>query len=111
MLSAGGYQMPILSRDLQYMVREPISPGAASNLMHGFLNPDQNMEVAWFGKEGVIYIDGCNVCYTVKDEETLEISSSKAPVLKVYLPPCLLEKRVLLIRRTSDAEKLKVSRL
>lgn len=111
MLSAGGYQMPILSRDLQYMVREPISPGAASNLMHGFLNPDQNMEVAWFGKEGVIYIDGCNVCYTVKDEETLEISSSKAPVLKVYLPPCLLEKRVLPIRRTSDAEKLKVSRL
>lgn len=110
MLSAGGYQMPILSRDLQYMVREPISPGVASNLMHGFLNPDQNMEVAWFCKEGAIYIDGCNVHYTVKNEDTLEISS-KAPVLKVYLPPHLLEKRVLPIRCSSDAEKPKLSRM
>ncbi|XP_056172918.1 NADH kinase isoform X1 [Syzygium oleosum] len=108
MLSAGGYQMPILSQDLQYMVREPISPRVASNLMHGFLNPDQKTEVAWFCKEGAIYIDGCNVCCTVKDEDTLEISS-EAPVLKVYLPPRLLEKQVLPIRRTSDAETPKVS--
>ncbi|XP_030516599.2 NADH kinase [Rhodamnia argentea] len=110
MLSAGGYQMPILSRDLQYMIREPISPGVASNLMHGFLNPGQSMEVAWFCKEGAIYIDGCNVLYTVKDEDTLEISS-KAPVLKVYLPPRLLEKGILPIRRTSDAEKLRLSHM
>ncbi|KAH0986460.1 hypothetical protein GBA52_013637 [Prunus armeniaca] len=32
MLSAGGFLMPILSQDLQYMVREPISPGAGLKL-------------------------------------------------------------------------------
>ena len=85
MLSAGGFSMPILSQDLQYMVREPILSGAASSLMHGFIKPHQSMEATWFCREGVIYIDGSHVRCSVKNGDRIEISS-KAPVLKVFLP-------------------------
>ncbi|XP_050139377.1 NADH kinase-like [Malus sylvestris] len=85
MLSAGGFPMPILSQDLQYMVREPISPGNASSLMHGLIKSHQSMEATWLSKEGVIYIDDSHVCYSIQDGDAIEISSN-APILKVFLP-------------------------
>ncbi|XVF79097.1 hypothetical protein PTKIN_Ptkin14bG0192000 [Pterospermum kingtungense] len=89
MLSAGGFPMPILSRDLQYTVREPILPGPpTSSLMHGLIKSDQSMDAAWFSKEGLIYVDGSYVSYTIQYGDTIEISS-KAPVLQVVLPPHL----------------------
>ncbi|KAL3736095.1 hypothetical protein ACJRO7_025099 [Eucalyptus globulus] len=84
MLSAGGFRMPISSQDLQYMVREPISPGAASSLMHGVVKSDQVMDAAWFCKEGMIYIDGSHVRYSIEHGDNIVISS-KAPALRVYL--------------------------
>ncbi|KAK9268691.1 hypothetical protein L1049_000451 [Liquidambar formosana] len=90
MHSAGGFAMPISSQDLQYMVREPITPGAAnSSLMHGFVKSDQSMDTAWFCKEGMIYIDGSHVVYSIQHGDTIEISS-RAPVLRVFLPHHLL---------------------
>ncbi|KAI3427617.1 uncharacterized protein J3R85_009466, partial [Psidium guajava] len=89
MLSAGGYRMPIWSQDLQYIVREPISPGAAFSLMHGVVKSDQLMDAAWFCKDGVIYIDGSHVRYSIKHGDNMVISS-KAPVLSVYLPSHVL---------------------
>ncbi|PKI60066.1 hypothetical protein CRG98_019551 [Punica granatum] len=82
MLSAGGVKMPILSRDIQYMVREPILPGASSSLMRGFVKPGQSMGTSWFCKEGVIYIDGSHECHQIKHGDTIEIST-KAPVLRL----------------------------
>ncbi|KAH0986459.1 hypothetical protein GBA52_013636 [Prunus armeniaca] len=86
MLSAGGFPMPILSEDLQFMVREPISPGETSSLMHGLIKShhDQSMDATWFCKEGAIYIDGSHVFYSIQIGDTIEISS-KAPILKVFL--------------------------
>ena len=46
MLSTGGFAMPILSRDLQYPVRKPISPGAAiSSLIHGLIKLDHFIDI------------------------------------------------------------------
>lgn len=89
MHSAGGFPMPILSQDLQYMVREPISPGATSDFMHGMIKCDQTIVATWTCRKGVIYIDGSHINYTIQDGETIEISS-EAPVLKVILPHQLL---------------------
>ena len=89
MLSAGGFPMPIISSELQYMVRELISAGKNSSLMHGFVKSDQTMDLTWFCKEGVIYIDGSHVSYNIKTGDTLEVSS-RAPGLKVFLPHHLL---------------------
>lgn len=84
MLSAGGFAMPILSRDLQYLVREPISPGANSSV-HGVVKSDESMEIKWFSQEGLIYIDGSHVVFSVQFGDMIELSP-KAPSLKVFLP-------------------------
>ncbi|XP_058100994.1 probable NADH kinase [Magnolia sinica] len=90
MLSAGGFPMPVSSKDLQYMVREPILPRADEvPLMHGIIRADQTMDATWFSKEGVLYIDGSHVFHSLRHGDTIEISS-KAPILKVFLPPHLL---------------------
>lgn len=90
MHSAGGFLMPILSRDLQYMVREPISPGAVSNFMHGLIKHDRTISTTWSCRKGVIYIDGSHINYTIQEGDIIEISS-KAPSLKVFLPHHLLQ--------------------
>ncbi|AEE36124.1 unnamed protein product [Arabidopsis thaliana] len=84
MQSAGGFVMPMLSRDLQFMVREPISPGSTASLMHSTFKPDQFMDVNWYSDHGTIYIDGCQVQHSVQLGDTIEISSD-APVLNVFL--------------------------
>ncbi|KAL7087481.1 hypothetical protein ACP275_13G070100 [Erythranthe tilingii] len=86
MHSAGGSIMPILSKELQYMVREPIFPGATSQLMHGFLKSYETMDIAWFCKEGLVYIDGSHVVHSIQLGDTIELSS-RAPPLNVYLSP------------------------
>ncbi|MQL78668.1 hypothetical protein Taro_011093 [Colocasia esculenta] len=80
MLSAGGFSMPITSKDLQYMVREPISP-KDMDTMHGLVKCNQSMHAMWYCKEGAIYVDGSHVIFQVQHGDTIEISS-KAPTLK-----------------------------
>ncbi|CAH8318986.1 unnamed protein product [Eruca vesicaria subsp. sativa] len=84
MLSAGGFVMPMLSSDLQFMVREPISPGPTLAQMHSSFKAGQTMDVNWYSDHGTIYIDGCQVNYIVQLGDTIEISSD-APVLNVFL--------------------------
>ncbi|XP_020581580.1 probable NADH kinase isoform X2 [Phalaenopsis equestris] len=89
MLSAGGFPMPISSNELQFMVREPISPRAVDvPLMHSVLKSDQYMHISWSGKDGTIYIDGSHAFFPIRHGDTVEISVN-APFLKVHLPYCL----------------------
>lgn len=81
--------MPILSKELQYLVREPIFPGAYSHLMHGWVKPFETMDITWFCREGVLYIDGSHLGHSVQLGDTIELSS-RTPPLKVYLPPHML---------------------
>ncbi|KAH6836252.1 kinase 3 [Perilla frutescens var. hirtella] len=93
MLSAGGLAMPILSKELQFMVREPISLSPASPSMHGFFKSDETMDIAWFCQEGSLYIDGSHVVRSILHGDTIQLSA-RAPTLKVYLPPHLLSRNV-----------------
>jgi NAD+ kinase len=92
MLSAGGFVMPIPSCELQYMIREPISPTDADKpLLHGLVKQDQHMLVDWHNQEGAVYIDGSHVVYSIQHGDLLEISAD-APTLNVVLPENLLNK-------------------
>lgn len=83
--------MPMSSRELQYMVREPISPRAVDiPWMHGLVRPEESMHITWYGKDGAMYIDGSNVLYSVQHGDAIKLST-KAPTLKVYLPQSLVE--------------------
>ncbi|GLJ16918.1 hypothetical protein SUGI_0292070 [Cryptomeria japonica] len=90
MRSAGGCPMPILSRDLQYMVREPILLPEHSKVMHGWIKTDEVMHIVWGCREGFIYIDGCHVYLPLKYGNTVQISS-KCPPLQVYMHPSRLQ--------------------
>ncbi|XP_027774547.1 NADH kinase isoform X2 [Solanum pennellii] len=92
MLSSGGFAMPILSRDLQYIVREPISPGAYNSPMHGTVKPEELMEIAWYCNEGLIYIDGSHIIHSVQHGDIIELSC-KAPKLKIFLPSHLISSK------------------
>lgn len=91
MLSAGGFTMPLSSRELQYMIREPISPMDADKAMlHDVLKQEQHMHVVWYNQEGAVYVDGSHVVHSIQHGDSLEISSG-APTLKVVLPEHLLK--------------------
>lgn len=82
--------MPLPSRELQYMIREPISPTDVDKpLLHGLIKQDQQMLVDWYNQEGAVYIDGSHVVYSIQHGDSLEISSD-APTLNVVLPENLL---------------------
>ncbi|KAL8167617.1 hypothetical protein V2J09_009116 [Rumex salicifolius] len=86
MLSAGGLVMPVLSRELQYMVRESISATASdSRLLHGFIKDDETMETTWASHEGAVYIDGSNLVFPLRQGDVVHISLN-APFLRVFLP-------------------------
>ncbi|KAI0491553.1 hypothetical protein KFK09_025813 [Dendrobium nobile] len=90
MLSAGGFPMPISSSELQFMVREPISPRAVDfPLLHGLLKSNQFMNISWYGKEGTIYIDGSHLFFPIRHGDIVELSAN-APQLKVHLPHSLI---------------------
>uniref|UniRef100_A0A0D9XCQ6 NADH kinase n=1 Tax=Leersia perrieri TaxID=77586 RepID=A0A0D9XCQ6_9ORYZ len=83
MLSAGGFVMPISSRELQFMIREPISPRDADKpLLHGLVKQDQHILVVWYNQDGAVYFDGSHVMHSIQHGDTLEISSD-APILKI----------------------------
>ncbi|KAJ9551517.1 hypothetical protein OSB04_015562 [Centaurea solstitialis] len=94
MLSAGGFAMPALSKDLQYMVREPISPSTSNfRLMHGLIKPELSMDIDWYTKDGLIYIDGSHIVHPVQHGDTIQVSS-QAPILKIFLPHHLLPSKI-----------------
>nr|CAD1834066.1 unnamed protein product [Ananas comosus var. bracteatus] len=86
MLSAGGFPMPISSRELQYIVREPILPQDSDiSLMHGVIKSNESMRLEWYSQEGVVYVDGSHVVHSIRHGDSIEMSS-EAPILKVFLP-------------------------
>eukprot|EP00249_Psilotum_nudum_P004924 c18427_g1_i1 orf=193-1125(-) len=85
MKSAGGYSMPLSSRDLQYMVREPIMPHPMhKDFMHGRVKADEILQVRWGSRQGHIYFDGSHLFHSLQFGSIIEIST-KAPCLFVFL--------------------------
>ncbi|EFJ19356.1 hypothetical protein SELMODRAFT_419186 [Selaginella moellendorffii] len=84
-LSAGGFAMPLESKELQYMLREPILPHPKQkNLMHGFVGSTEAIQVTWGCRQGSIYFDGAHVSAPIKFGTVVTISASGPPV-KVFL--------------------------
>nr|CAD1834012.1 unnamed protein product [Ananas comosus var. bracteatus] len=76
MLSAGGFPMPISSRELQYIVREPILPRDSDiSLMHGVIKSNESVHLEWYSQEGVVYVDGSHVFHSIQHGDTIEMSS------------------------------------
>ncbi|KAL3689866.1 hypothetical protein R1sor_016175 [Riccia sorocarpa] len=84
MASAGGEPMDLLSRDLQFMIREPISPHPRfREYLKGWITPTEVLKVRWCCRQGVIHFDGSHVSQQVKFGSVIEFSSN-APLLKIF---------------------------
>lgn len=77
--------MDRFSRDLQYMVREPIEPHPSFYpFMHGFIKKDEVLRVEWRSRRGKLFVDGCHVFREVEIGDVIEFSAN-GPELKVFL--------------------------
>eukprot|EP00244_Chara_vulgaris_P011305 TRINITY_DN5530_c0_g2_i5.p1 TRINITY_DN5530_c0_g2~~TRINITY_DN5530_c0_g2_i5.p1 ORF type:complete len:303 (+),score=32.24 TRINITY_DN5530_c0_g2_i5:160-1068(+) len=91
--SAGGFRMPFLSKNLQYMLREPLQPHPRhKNYLHGLILDDEVMKVKWGSRQGRIFADGSHMSSELQIGSSIEITS-KAPVLQLYPGTMLFSKK------------------
>lgn len=77
--------MDLLSRDLQFMIREPISPHPQfREHLNGWIRPDEVLKVRWCCRQGVIHCDGSHVALAVSFGSVVEFSYN-APPLKIFI--------------------------
>jgi len=82
--SSGGKPMNIESKYLQYMVREPYAHQAkVYSILNGLVRGGQKIEIIP-ERDAVIYVDGPNIVYTVREGQKLSTRIS-GKTLKVFL--------------------------
>ena len=81
--SAGGRRMPLRSRRLQYLVREPyVADGSPYRLIKGMVAPDAQLELISKTRQGRLYIDGSHRHVPCGLGDVLQVSTD-APPLRV----------------------------
>ena len=81
--SAGGRRMPLRSRRLQYLVREPyVADGLRYRLGKGMVAPDAQVELTSKTRQGRLYIDGSHRHVPCGLGSVLQVSTA-APPLRV----------------------------
>ena len=78
--SAGGRRMPLRSRRLQYLVREPyIADAAPYRLGKGFVAPDARVELISKTRQGRLYIDGSHRYEPCGLGDVVQVSTAARP--------------------------------
>jgi NAD+ kinase len=80
--SAGGRVLPLRSRKLQYVVREPYAaPGERALCLGGVLRQGQVFEVANKMREAKVYLDGPRTALTVEIGQRVRFERSDEPLM------------------------------
>jgi NAD+ kinase len=75
--SAGGRVMPVESKQLQYVVREPYQPnGIRYQLRKGFVEPTKTLQIRSSMRAGRLYLDGPHDNHSVEMAATIEFRRS-----------------------------------
>lgn len=82
--SAGGRVLPLRSKMLQFVVREPYSPpGQRFEILRGTIRPRDTFEVANKMREGRLYLDGPRLGITLEIGQRVKFALSDEP-LSIY---------------------------
>jgi len=82
--SAGGYVMPLESRDIQYLVREPCPPNlGAYKHLKGIRSIEQNLTFMSRMESGRVYLDGPHVSLPLNLGDVVSLVGG-APDLTIY---------------------------
>ncbi len=92
--SAGGRLMPLGSRQVQFVVREPYEgPGTAYALTRGFVRPGEALTVLSKLREGRVYLDGPRIAFPVEMGQRVRFSVSDEPLVLLGLSARALAER------------------
>jgi NAD+ kinase len=84
--SAGGRVMPLSSRKLQYVVREPYRPRADDmRLTLGQVNEDEALVLKSQMREGRVFLDGDRIVHEVGIGDMVTMSRSDEPLVVLGL--------------------------
>jgi NAD+ kinase len=84
--SAGGRVMPLTSRKLQYVVREPyLPPAEAPRMTAGMVLPEEALEVKSKMRHGRLFLDGDSIMHEVAIGEAVTVRRSTQPLVVLGL--------------------------
>jgi NAD+ kinase len=84
--SAGGRVMPLSSRKLQYVVREPYRPGVdALRMTTGTVDEDQVLAIRSQMRQGRVFIDGDRIMHEVAIGDVVTMRRSEEPLVVLGL--------------------------
>ena len=81
--ASGGKPLPLGSRKMEYVVREPYSPSVQYSLLKGILPDVRQIKIESQTENGIIYIDGSHIQYPAPRGTKITIQGSKNP-LKIF---------------------------
>lgn len=81
--AAGGTPLPITSRQMEYVVREPHYHGKYYRLLQGILAETAKIQIKSHVKDGIISIDGSQIQYPAETGAVITVTGAKHP-LKLY---------------------------
>jgi NAD+ kinase len=84
--AAGGRIMPLRSRKLQFLVREPyFGDGCRYRLLRGLVAPDTPLEVTSKMRRGCLFMDGPHLRFPLGLGDVLSVTTTAAPLRVVGL--------------------------
>lgn len=83
--SAGGKKLPLSSKQIQYVVREPYAPpGKSYRHLRGILNPRESVEILCMMDDAALYIDGPHLVYPVKRGSRIAVRNAHRPIRVIW---------------------------
>ena len=83
--SAGGKPLPLASKKIQYVIREPYAPpGKKYHLLKGILSPQSQVEIISMMDDAVLFIDGPHQNYSVKRGSRILIGNANQPLRAIW---------------------------
>jgi NAD+ kinase len=86
--SAGGQVMPLSSRKLQYVVREPYQPPAnALRMTHGYVDEGEALTLKSKMRQGRVFLDGDRIFHEATIGDVVTMRRSDQPLVVLGLAP------------------------
>lgn len=104
--SAGGQVLPVRSKKIQWIVREPYwAHGKRPPLMHGLIAPGDRVEIISKVRDGRLWVDGPHHVRDVKMGSALSLSPEGEPLTILGFPRAVQEARARAHEKSSGRGK------
>lgn len=78
--AAGGRPLPLGSKKMEYIIREPYAPSTHYNLIKGVIPDTSPIKIRSLTKHGVIFIDGSHIQYPAPEGANIVVKAAKKPL-------------------------------